>query len=105
MEWVSPGVAFQTPVSTFSAFEASCVQVLKDGLPEMSRSGAGKALFGAKSGLGSMVIRSDMGFSWLVAEGSIDKADRMFSSAVAPDVFDDGLCCRMRLRHGRDMRR
>src|SRR6476661_8251424 len=104
MEWVSPGVASQTPVSTFSPFEASCAQVLNDGLPEMSRSGAGKAFFGAKSGLVSMVTRSDMAFFLLVAECSIDKANRIFSSAVAPDVFNDGLCCRMRLRHGGDMR-
>src|SRR3954470_2045620 len=105
MEWVSPGVASQTPVSTFSPFEASCAQVLNDGLPEMSRSGTGKALFGTKSGLVSMVIRSDMRFFPLVAECSIDEADRIFSSAVATDVFYDGLCCRMRLRHRRDMRR
>ena len=62
IEWVSPGVASQTPVSTFSPFEASCAQVLNDGLPEMSRSGAGKELFGANSGLVSMVTRSDMVF-------------------------------------------
>src|SRR6185436_7065553 len=72
---------------------------------EMSRSGAGKALCGAKSGLVSMVIRRDMAFSWSVAERPIDKADRILSSAVAPDTLNDGLGRRMRLRHGRDMRR
>src|SRR4051812_41392716 len=41
----------------------------------------------------------------LVAERSIDEADRISSGAVAPDVVYDGLCCRMRLRHGGDMRR
>src|SRR6185312_8816055 len=105
MEWVSPGVASQTPVSTFSPFEASWAQVLKDGLPEMSRSGSGKAFFGAKSGLVSMVTRSDMAFFLSVAACSIDKADRILPGAVAPDVFYDRYCRRMRLRHGRDMRR
>ena len=65
-------------------------QVLKDGLPEMSRSGAGKASCGVKFGLASIVIRSDMHYPWLVAECSIDKADRIFPGAVAPDVFYDG---------------
>src|SRR5689334_3510811 len=103
MECVSPGVASQTPVSTFSPSEASCAQVLKDGLPEMSRSGAGKAFFGAKSGLVSMVTRRDMASFLLVAECSIDEADRILSGAVAPDVLYDALCRRMRLSHGRDM--
>src|SRR5690242_4965742 len=69
----------------------------------MSRSGAGKAFFGAKSGLVSMVTRRDMAFVLLVAECSIDEADRILSGEVAPDVLYDGLRRRMRLRYGRDM--
>src|SRR3954451_11301336 len=87
------------------ALDASCAQVLKDGLPEMSRSGAGKAFFGSKSGLVSMVIRSDMASFLLVAECSIDEPDRNLSGEVAPDVLYDGLCRRMRLCHGGDVRR
>ena len=64
-----------------------------------------QAFFGAKSGLVSTVIRSDMAL-FLVSSRAFDRQGRSdFSRAVAPDVFYDGLCCRMRLRHGGDMRR
>lgn len=62
---VTHEMAFARDVSSKVVFlEASCAQVLKNGLPEMSRSGQGIASFGVKFGSVSIVSNSDMSCSF-----------------------------------------
>src|SRR3954447_14495992 len=63
IEWVSPGVATQTPLLIISPRESSCAQVLNSGEPEIRRSGSGRAALGVNFGSVSMVTRSDISVS------------------------------------------
>src|SRR4051795_4405485 len=108
IEWVSPGVASQTPLLIISPRESSCAQVLNSGEPEIRRSGSGRAALGVNFGSVSMVTRSDMSVSLglcSVPARAIDQADHRLAGLVAADVVDHSAGGRVKLSDARHMRR